>query len=355
MFAKRLLLTLLATVSLFLAASSARAEYVFSNGYWWSGGAAYTRSSVVAYDHRGCKYYRYQYAKANVISSQTEGWRAKLLELKANREKWQAGIQASANEHNEFIEALRELGLDGNYYQTSIGVAAIDRSHPYAIQGGYSGQAYTQLAAPQGATLYGYVPSSFTVADVYGNVDLGGLYNAAIRLASDSNSYGSKATSGAMTLVDQLGDRAASLMDRAIAVEETRAKAAGIAQVSQSLSQAIKAEARAYVATAHGGSGQPPEPDGEKQAAIQNGTLSTIADVLTYRCVRCHKPGGKAEQFDLSNLDAIGPEDAANVLARVTTNDPAKRMPPEPDKPLSLHELRVVFAAAGTQQPAKQD
>lgn len=357
---KRLLIPLL-MLALFLAALSAtpaHAQYTFSNGYYWANGTAYNRTSVAYYDSYGCKRYRWQYSAVKVITSQTEGWRTKLLELKSAREKWQASIESSANEHNEFIEAVRELGLDGTYGNSAIGLATINRSNPYAIAGGVG---YSQLSAAQGSTHYGYAPMAFSVADVYGNVDIGALYNASIRLASDSNQYGSKATSNAMTLVDQLGSRAASLMDRAIAVKEIEAKSAGIAMASQAIAQSIRAEARAYVAHGQtggqGGNGQPPPPDAAKQADILNGTLSNIADVMTYRCVTCHQPGGKAEQFDLSDLSAVTAENAADILSRVTSSDQAKRMPP--DKPLSIEELRVVFAAAGAneqgQQPAKQD
>lgn len=356
---RRFLMILLAVASLLVVLPEAKAEYIFSQGYWWSGGQAYSRARVYYYDSCGCRRYRWsyypskQYSKATTISSSTEGWRDKLIELKASREKWQSQIEASANEHNEFIETARELGLNGEYYQTSVGVARIDRSNPYAINGGggmgYGG--YSQRTAEQGSTHFGYAPSSFTVADVYGNVDLGGLYNAAIRLASDSNQYGSKATSGAMTLVDQLGDRAASLMDRAIAVKETEAKAAGIAHLSHSLSQAIKAEARAYIASHQGGSGQPPEPNPALQEAIQNGTLSDVGAIITHRCVRCHQPGGEAEHFDLTDLESLDDPGVAKILARVNSSDPKKQMPPK--EPLSLHELRVVNLAAV--QPAKKE
>lgn len=356
---RRFLMILLAVVSLLVVLPEAKAEYIFSNGYWWSGGQAYSRARVYYYDSCGCRRYRYQYAKAakatTTISSETDNYTAKLLEIKANREKWQAQIEASANKHNEFIEKLRELGLNGEYYQTSVGVARIDRSNPYAINGGgsmgYGG--YSQRTAEQGSTHFGYVPSSFTVADVYGNVDIGGLYNAAIRLASDSNQYGSKATDGAMTLVDRLGDRAASLMDRAIAVKETEAKAAGIAQLSHSLGQAIKAEARAYIATHQGGNGQPPEPDPALQEDIANGTLNDVGAIITHRCVVCHRPGGKMERLDLTDIESLGDDGIRNILERINSSDPKLVMPPPPNDPLTVHELRVVNLAAV--QPAKKE
>lgn len=346
---KRLLIPLLA-FALFLAATSAQAEYIFSNGYYWSNGAAYTRAKVYYYDSYGCKRYRYQYTAVPVITSKTEGWLEKLIALKASRDRYQATLETSANEHNKFIEAVRELGLDDPYGNPAIGYATINRSHPYAIQGGYN---YSQLSAAQGSTHYGYAPAQFTQADVYGNVDLGALYNISGRLAENANQYGAKATSGFMSLVDQFSSRAASLQDRAIAVKEIEAKTSGITQVSQAIAASIRAEARASIIHAQAGNGQPPEPDGPMRDAIQNGTLSNIADVIAYRCATCHRPGGKMEAFDLTDLSSVSEVEAGKILDRTTTSDPAKRMPP--DKPLSLQELRIVLAAAVSQQPAKED
>lgn len=339
---KRFVLAIVAV--LILACPVVAGSFHFSNGYWWKNGQAYERYKTKCW-YRNCYGYRYykwcwKYRKVNVISSRTEGWREKLIALKEQRERYQARLDESANEHNEFIETLRELGLDGSYYGTSVGKAYIDRSRPYAIQGGYS-----QLTAPQGSTVYGYTPSGYNeIADVYGNVDLGSIYNSAIRLADDSNKYGSQATNSAMSLVDKLGDRAASLMNHRIALEEIKVKSAGMSQVAKALSEAIRAEARAYV-----------KREGDKQVfrlpenpqlklKAENGTLDSIGEIIAVRCVKCHQPGGKAEHFDLTNLDNIDEMAGLKILDRVSTSDPEKRMPPS--KPLSIHELRVLFDAA---------
>ena len=91
--------------------AQASAPYVYSNGYWW-GADGYPYVRYRCYTWSGChKHYKWcwrriHYGKSKAdytISSQTEGWRTKLLEMKAAQNKWQADIQASANNHNEFV------------------------------------------------------------------------------------------------------------------------------------------------------------------------------------------------------------------------------------------------------------
>ena len=315
-------------------------DYTYRSGYYYRGQQAYTRSwSLLSNGCYGWLYTPYQ--KQYTISYKDPDYVDKLLQLKANRDKWQNDLRSSANRHNEFIEKLRELGLDGDYYRTDVGVAVIDRSHPYAIQGGYHG--YAQRAAPQGSTVYGNVGLHQTeeIADVFGNIDWGPLYNSAIRLAGDSQQHGSRATSDAMSLIDKLGDRAAGVLERSLAIEETRAKAAGISQISASLSEAIKAEARVYMSRRETSGMVVPPASNELQQKIASGTLDAPADIITYRCVSCHQPGGRAAHFDLTDLSAVTDEDANKVLDRIVSSDPKKRMPP--DKPLSRHETKAMF------------
>ena len=107
-------------------------NYTYRDGYWWSNGVAFTRTRQAYYTTGYCSSrrcstrslaYRWVYRRSSYqpavqpqyVTPKTEGWRTKLLEIAATRDRYEASTRASANEHNEFIEAVEALGLTSNF------------------------------------------------------------------------------------------------------------------------------------------------------------------------------------------------------------------------------------------------
>jgi mono/diheme cytochrome c family protein len=331
----------LAWLLMMLAAGILQAsEYTFSNGWWWKDGHAFSRSAVQTLDARGCLVTSYRYAPyvapAAAVTPETADWRSKLLEIAEAQKRSEAKLRQSAIEHQEYMEALKALGLNGS--QTG-----------YTTTQSLDAYGYSQRTAPQGATVFGYNE----IADVYGNVDLGELYQSAIRLAEGSNRYGSEATNGAMKLVDQFGDRAQGLLSQQLAIAEINAKTAGVTNAARALGDAIKAESRLHIEKRTEGPG-PPKPtphhggspilDEPNAKAAANESYDNLTALVNSKCVSCH--GGKTNEagLNLTDLGKLDDSAVAKILARVTSANSEKRMPP--GKPLETEELRLFFEAS---------
>lgn len=215
---------------------------------------------------------------------------------------------------------------------------------------------YSQPIQAQGTTVYGYS----SVAQAYGQVDMGLLYNQAARLTDQAQQLAGQAASDFATLVQAEG--------------QNRAEVARIIAQGQSARQALEAAA-----------GPPPQPqiqqrtfafrvtqtsdgrvniqqiqDGQQTsnfslsgAQESNGAAAAnVSDLLKNRCVACH--GNNNTQGGLNLEAAISDEQQASILRRVTTDDLDKRMPRNPDgtagQKLNVDELRLLFQAMGGQK-----
>lgn len=336
------ILTIALKLLLLFASSLSASEYTFSNGYWWSGGKAFTRSTVSSYDSRGCLVHSYQYtpyvapaASATNITHETPDWRTKLLEIAEQQKKSEAKLRQSAEDHAEYMQAIKALGLGGS----GSGYTTVQSVDAYG---------YSQRSAPQGSTVYGYNE----ISDIYGNVDLGELYQSAIRLAEGSNRYGAEATSGAQKLIDQFGDRAQGLLSQQLAIAEINAKTAGVTNAARAIGDAIKAESRLHLEKRTEKTPQPPQPQPhtggspilDEPAAKVNESFDNLTALVNAKCFTCH--GGKTTEagLNLTDLSKLDDKAVEKVLARVTSANPEKRMPP--GKPLSPDELRLFFEAS---------
>lgn len=80
----------------------------------------------------------------------------------------------------------------------------------------------------------------------------------------------------------------------------------------------------------------------QQQVALPFGAQQVISS----RCVACHA-GPNANGIDLANWAALTPDQVRNVLSRVISTDPDRRMPKNPDKspgtPLELPEIQALF------------
>lgn len=336
-------------------------DYNYNGTYYYdAAGQAYNRVQSTEYFWRnGCRYSRYVWkytAVAGVysgVNSQTEGWRSKLLDIAASHKRYQDQIASSANEHQEFLESVKELGLTGvvtNYGFAPTYANAANYMQAHGFSPGLNVQNYAQeyqQAAPQGNTVYGYRE----VADIYGNVNLGELYQRALRLREQSAGYEATANQDTTKLVDNLGARAA-------AIEEIRAKATMMAQLVDGLkAESTSKVVREYYSNVKGGvpqPGVPAEPNGQSARIIDQ-----LGAVIQNKCVSCHtaeKPNGGLNLQNLAGLDATT---SRKILERIEAEDPVKRMPlapgMKPGKPLSLDEKALFFIAAyGVAPPAKE-
>jgi len=329
------LAVLLVAAGLFVLPSQVSAsDYVFSNGFYWSGGQAFTRVKVLSKQciNGTCRQvYTYQYQLVNPQpqvevevpaapvpatpeASSSYGWREQLLRLAEQREKYELQVRRSAEEHREFLEAINALGIQA-------GLAGPGYTHVTGGQYSADGSAYVQQALPQGSTVYGYSAA----ADVYGDVDLGALYQQALRLAEQSTEYGSVATANATSLIQQEGNNRAR-------VAEILARGQAAREALESTRLGSEAHVRIQGTT----SGQ-----SQVQAQVQSGPLPELGAVVQNSCVKCHggeKTLGNLNMTDLSSIDAAM---GRKILERIVNPDPEMRMPPE--QPLTAREIMTFF------------
>ena len=195
---------------------------------------------------------------------------------------------------------------------------------------------YGQLPSAQGSTVYGYS----NTADVYGNTDLGALYNMAIRLASDQATFSDKASKNALSLIAQ--------------EQRSRAKVAEILATGQVLHQ----QNAANVALAQALAAKPAVSVETTVHSVSSGTQTTVPQVagqaldvqtvLNNRCVSCHKTGNEKAGLSMEDAKTLTAQDVKKILARIISPNPELRMPRNPDGTagaLSVEESAVLFKA----------
>lgn len=350
---RKMMTAFMAVALLCVFAQVSSADYSYRNGYWWSGGQAFTRQKVYINPYTSCgrTYYANYYWKYTPVAGVTQGsagynsgsvsssednWRARLLDIAKQRDQYEYKARTSALEHNEFLEALDALGMKGNFgplqnYGYAPGYAHITRN--YSDVAGFQNyaQGYVQQAGAQGSTVYGYSAA----ADIYGDVDLGALYQAALRLAEQSNDYGAQATTNAQALVKQEGHNQAR-------VAEILARGQVASQLMESTRPGPEAHIqlngnKSSVSAGGGSSGS-----GSGGPSIQSNTAPLdLGTVITQKCLKCHggdKVEGNLNFTDLSKIDgAMGRE----ILARIISTDAETRMPPT--EPLAPEEIMLFF------------
>lgn len=263
-----------------------------------------------------------------------ERWREKLLDIAANRDRYEAQGRASALEHSEFIDSVRVLGLEGNFHLQGYGYAPTYSQG--AVAGYGAGAGYAGPYAQQGNTVYGYQQ----YAASYGQgVDLSALYNQAGRLTSQAQEFAGQATSDFSGLVDQQAQGQAEVakilaQGQAAATALSQTKPAPVAPTFRTFS--FRTEVGA---------------DGKMQVMGGPNDLTLKAEqLISLKCATCHNAEKPSKGLDLTAIaswtkdqrDQWGPV----ILAAVTNPDPAKRMPLSPDlspgHPLSPEEIATL-------------
>ena len=322
--------------------------YAYKDGLWYYDNVAYTQHATW---HDGYYYnygygYAYQpgyytytysryYAPQPTLSHKDPGWRAKLLDIAAARDKAEAAIRKDAHEQKYFLDAVKALGLEGNFHWDGYGAAppgynpAVSTSH-----GGYGNALQLGAHGALGNTIYGY--SSYSIANLYGDVSLPQLYQQAARLTANAQDLAKQATGDFSGLVGKAAD------DRARALE-ILAKAQAAKDVLQALEgKSARIEKKETVfkvmpgADNGGGGGdvqQPtPAPPGGLSATAppqpQQTSRAKLRDLLIRQdCISCHQGAKAAGKLDLTNYAALDAATKRAVVARVVTEDETKRMP----------------------------
>lgn len=209
---------------------------------------------------------------------------------------------------------------------------------------------YNQPIQAQGSSVYGYS----SVAQAYGQVDMGLLYNQAARLTDQAQQLAGQASSDFTTLVQAEG--------------QNRAEVARVIAQGQSARQALEAAASYQPQPAQQqrtftfrvtqtGDGdvdiqqiQDGQQTGRFNLSNAQQTTSSSGDVsglLSNKCVYCHSNDNAQGGLNLEK--EISEEQQQAILQRVITDDLDKRMPRTElgtaGQKLDVNELRLLFNA----------
>jgi mono/diheme cytochrome c family protein len=292
-------------IAILLAIPATAGEYTFSEGYWWQGSNAYTRTLVESpgyYTYSGC--YRYYYPGTSSYSytfhharAVPTDWRTQLLELAKQRDKLVLAERRAALEQKYYLEAIGALGLTGNFRVEGYGPA---------VGYGYGGVNATANLYTGGNSVFGYTYQ--TVKEAYGSTDMNSLYQQSARLTQGAQGLATQANTEFSSLVQQAGDNQAR-----VAEILARAQAAALALQATAPSPSTR-ETTTVTGTATG--------------------LATDADAGTVwqksaqaRCAACHAGARIRGGFDLNKFASLDDAGRHKVWVRLTTADLTKRMP----------------------------
>jgi cytochrome c553 len=194
---------------------------------------------------------------------------------------------------------------------------------------------YTQPIAAQGTTVYGYS----NVAEAYGQVDMGLLYNQAARLTDQAQQLAGQAATDFHSLVQAEGQNradVAKIIAQGQAAREALSAAKGDPSAPIQNNYNFRSETKESVR-------EDPDFDLGKPSLKQKSRSLDVSGVLQARCVSCH--GNTKTSAGLNFLKPITDEQQEAVLERITTADTARRMPP--NKKLSVGEFSALFDAMG--------
>lgn len=335
--------------------------YVYTgDSYYWNGNNAYTRYwvSTPGYycgSYYPSGYYRYTYHHAHVASVYTTpvysptvnytdpGWRSKLLDIAAARDKAEAQIRKNAFEQAYFKEAVQTLGLTGNFRWDSYGV-----SPPYSYSpipsvpyGSYGSLQYSS-AGVNGSTLYGQTYNS--IASVYGDANLSQLYQQANRLAENAQKLSGQAVSDFGSLVGNEGQNRAK-------IAEILARSQAAAEFLKSLeAPSGKVETKTFTFKVVPGADGKMQIQKMEQPQVPimpnvNEDVGKLWEQSATKCLTCHSGVRKDGGFDVTQYRTLSPQQKMVVIGRLTTKDASKRMPrtadgkafdPMPDNELDL-------------------
>lgn len=306
-------------------------DYVFANdGYWHKNGQVYTHAAVW---HEGCGYgcnarpgyYTHSFSlytpaaapytpPALKIPTYTDpGWRVKLLDLAAQRDKAEAKFRADAAEHQQYIDALNQLGFAAprqSYAQLSPGVYA----------GGYEfrGQTVTSYGV-QGNTQYGYND----VAKLYGDNNQAQLFQQYAQLVQQSQALGGQANAGFLAALTKSGDNQAR-------VQEALTRGYIAKQIIDALNTGPSSVTQSFTfRTTPSGVLQPVATDAGPDVKLK--LAADLKAVVDSSCVQCHSGEAPKGKLDMTQFATFTAEQKEKIIRRLTTDDDKLLMPRLPD------------------------
>ena len=324
---KKLTLAAIAALvfGLFTISSLKADDFTFRDGFWWSGGAAYTRTQVwnpVTYtrDYYGRLYanpqtYYWSYARVPVIVKKVQlpakapvGWRTQLLELAKQRDLYEGKMRLLAVDQKAYIDSIAALGLTGNYKWEGYGTSG------YGSQSLYSSRSTSYGAS--GLTQYGYSVKS--VREMYGETNLNTLYQQSARLTAGAQALAGKANTEFSGLVSAAGDNAARVAE-ILAQAEAAERALKAARLPASTKETT-------TITGSGTAALPPPRPVEEDLSIAAAT-DFLKTVGIPRCASCHSGNTIKGGFDILKYPTMTDEAKSKVWERIITKDETKRMP----------------------------
>lgn len=329
-------------------------EYTYRDGYYWLGDRAYTRTlyqnpgywSYGVY-YPGAYYYQYtevpvatKYKTVETIKHTDSNWRSKLLDLAAQRDKFEGEIRKNAHEQAYFMDAVRGLGLQGNFGWSGYGAVPPGASSGYGY--GYS---YSQSYGANATTKYTYS----NLSQLYGDSDLNQLYQAANQLAQNAQRLGGEATSNFTALAGQEGANRAR-------VAEILAKGQMAQQILQVLEAAPSETVRGFTFKFN----ERGVFERVESAAVDPKVKADLYDqfsiVAESRCASCHSGAAKKGGFDVYSYPTMSPEAKQKVWMRLTSDNENLVMPRDPKggpgKRLTADEFRAFVLAPATTSPS---
>lgn len=309
-------------VMLLLASgAAASAPYTYRDGaYYGADGHKYTRKQKWVwvdgyyYTKNCCRYWQEGYWQTNgydyervveQLSYKDPAWRTKLLEIAAQRDRFEGQLRAAANEQNAFIESVRELGLTGNFYWQQYGVAPQLAGHhsSYAVAGN---------------TLYSVFQNS-SVVDVYGQANPDLIFQQASAHTKYAFDLAGQGSQQFVAMANAERDRA-SRIGETIARGQAAAQALQAAQGSSTHIRNTQTEVRPLQA--------------------QGGRLRAMR-----ACIECHGDQNPEGGYRVSQHWTLSAKDQMRVVERLTLgDDDPKRMPK--DQPRLSSDLILEFLPA---------
>lgn len=331
--------------------------YTWHDGYWWYGSNAYTRVWVAPtagywrcgiYYPGATGYWSYYFDHAGQLAATTysalsytdPAWRSKILDLAAQRDKYELDARRTSVEQAAFERSIAALGLTGNFaiagYGQAVAYPALGAfANSHALYGnGYGATPNLGTYGANADSLYGY--SFSQVKEAYGTTDLNALYQSASRLAKGAQDLGGQATSDFSALVEQAGNNQAR-----VAEILAKAQAAAIALNAANPQPSTKTTTTSTVtgSAANVGTagstvqttvapGTTPPPDPQAAAAASQADMANfMRTVAIPSCGSCHSGKTVKGGFDIMSYPTLDATAKAKVWGRVFSLDPEKRMP----------------------------
>lgn len=325
----------------------ASGPYTFRDGLYWNNGQSFSRTQSTIIDQFGCTRVQYHYSpvaqqvvkevipqhvveeKEVVLDYRDENWRDLLA-------KYAVKQKESQQDHEQFIEALKTLGLGDGQPQNVYG-----NSYPNAF-------------APQGTTVYGYESGLnnpqqnlgySTVADVYNKYDIALGMNQAARLAENAQNLSGQSTTQFVQLLEQIRQGNTDVAQTMALSQAVREFLTGVSEVQNGQKVRVRVENKV-------GTGQPsnpPEfrPAPERQNAYTVGNERAFLAMVQSKCVSCHSADDKKGGLDMTKFSAFSADKKRQIFNRIVEPNPDLRMPKTssgPGKPLNAEEI-LLFAS----------